>query len=267
MHLTLPPVDFTSKAQAEFNAAARAAGYDPNNKWIGGYAQYEWDHLRRLLDAYGLDLKDKKILEFGCNVGASTVVLAALGAEVTAVDVAEDMIRIARANIDRHGVQADIYYVPDTRQLPFDAGQFDFILANSVLEYVTPDHLPRIINEFHRVSAPQAQMLICGTASRLSPKEVHSGRWFVNYMPRFMDPVLYGKANAQRGLSPLHLARALKPHFKDVTGAGWGRGRIAIHGALSLPVRVVVKLAAFLAISPGWLSPNMEMLLQRLDEK
>jgi ubiquinone/menaquinone biosynthesis C-methylase UbiE len=266
MHSALPQADLKSSAQKEFEMAARAAGYDPNNKWVGGYAQYEWDHLRRLIEAYGLDLKGKRVLEFGCNVGASTVVLAALGADVTAVDVADDMVRIARANIERHGVHAAIHHVPDTRQLPFDAGQFDFILANSVLEYVTTDHLPKIINEFHRVSAPHAQMLICGTASRLSPKEVHSGRWFVNYMPRFMDQILYGKANAQRGLSPLYLARVLKPYFKDVTGAGWGKGRMAIHGTLSLPVRVVVRLAAFLAISPGWLSPNMEMLLQRSND-
>ncbi len=267
MNVLLPKADTSCAAQIEFDAAARAAGYDPNNKWVGGYAEYEWEHLRRLIEAYGIDLRGKRVLEFGCNVGASTVVLTAMGAIVTAVDVAADMIRIARANVERYGMKADIHLVDDTRTLPFDAGQFDFILANSVLEYVQTDHLPDIIKEMHRVAASDASMLICGTASRLSPKEVHSGRWFVNYIPKRFDTLLYGKPDAQRGLSPLHLARSLKGKFTDITGNAWGRGRIAIHGRMSFPVRVVVKLAHFIAISPGWLSPNMEMLLRRNDQE
>jgi ubiquinone/menaquinone biosynthesis C-methylase UbiE len=254
----------TSPAQIEFEAAARAAGYDPENKWVGGYADYEWDHLRPLLNNYGLQMPRARVLEFGCNVGASTVVMAALGAQVTAIDVAQEMVRIACANVDRHGLKADIRHIADTRTLPFDDGAFDIVIANSVLEYVTPDHLDPIMAELHRVTTKRAQMLICGTASRLSPREVHSGRWFVNFLPRPLDPLLYGRANAQRGLSPLRLARTLKGRFADVTGKNWKTARVAIHGELSPAVKVVMLAAGIVGVSPGWLSPNIELLARRI---
>jgi SAM-dependent methyltransferase len=250
--------------QRAFAEAARAAGLDPADRWVGGYVDYEWDHLRALLEVYGIRPEGRAALEFGCNMGASGVVLARLGAEVTGVDVDPAHVRIANANIALHGVEerARAIHVADTRAMPFADQAFDLAIANSVLEYVAPDQLHAFVGEIHRVLRPGATLLVCGTASRLAPREVHSRRWLVNYLPRRLDP-LFGRS-LQRGLSPLHLARAIRGRFEVCEGDRWLAARRRLHRRASVPVKLVGWLAPALGIAPGWLSPNIELVLRRL---
>jgi SAM-dependent methyltransferase len=247
-----------------FSVAARAAGLDPEDRWVGGYVDYEWDHLRALLDVYDIRTAGQAALEFGCNVGASGVVLARLGAEVTGVDVDPAHVRVANANIALHGVEqrARAIHVADARTMPFVGEAFDFAVANSVLEYVAPGQLAAVMAEIHRVLRPGATLLVCGTASRLAPREIHSRKWLVNYCPRRLDP-FFGRS-LQRGLSPLHLARAIRGRFEVSDGDRWLAARRRLHGRASLPVRVADRLARVLGVAPGWLGPHIELLLRRL---
>ena len=247
-----------------FRAAARAAGFDPDDRWVGGYVDYEWRHLRALLQAYGIQPLGRQALEFGCNVGASSVVLARLGARVTGVDVDPANVRIAQANLALNDIDdmASAVHVPDTRALPFADGAFDLALANSVLEYVATSELAEVIGELHRVLRPGATLFVCGTASRLAPREIHSRRWLVNFLPRLFDPWL--GASPQRGLSPLLLARAIRGKFLAVEGERWLVARTRLHGGASLPVKLVDHLGRGLGIAPGWLSPNIELVLRRV---
>ena len=246
-----------------FAEAARAAEMDPHDRWVGGYADYEWAHLRPVLAAYGIDLDGADVLELGCNVGASSVVMGRLGARVVGVDVDERHVGVARANLAMHGLtdQAGADHVADTRRLPYADGRFDFALANSVLEYVRPDHLPGVIAEMARVLRPKGRLLICGTASRLAPREIHSGRWLVNYLPRVFDG-LVGR-EMQRGLSPVALASAMGGQFDVVQAGDWIHARRAVHGTASFPVRIVDRLARSIGIAPGWIAPHIELLCRR----
>ncbi|RVT94098.1 class I SAM-dependent methyltransferase [Sphingomonas crocodyli] len=249
-----PAPDRSSPAQQRFEDAARAADMKPENRWVEGYADYEWDHLRPLIQAYGLDLAGKDVLEFGCNVGGSAVVLAALGARLTAIDIDAATIAVARANLDRHGFDAaTTLHVPNTRTIPLPDGGYDLILANSVLEYVPADWLPQVIGEFHRLLRPGGHLLICGTASRLSPIELHSRRWGINWLPRAILP------GEQRGLGPIALAKAVRGRFVDASGDHWVAARRAIHGRLSPINRAIAALAR----SPGWVAPYIELLLRK----
>ncbi|GAB5487699.1 MAG: hypothetical protein Pars2KO_12690 [Parasphingorhabdus sp.] len=258
-----PNPDKSSADQREFEDAARALNMDPQNQWVGEYANYEWHHLRPLLNIYRMNVAGKDVLELGCNVGASSVVLSAVGANVHAVDIDPGMIRIAAANIARHGLKnkAKAQLVKDTRKLPFTDEQFDHIIANSVLEYVSSDHLTALIAELQRVLKPGGSLFICGTASRLAPREIHSGRWLINYVPRIFDR--FWGHNFQRGLSPILLRRSLEGRFENQSASSWIQARAAIHGKLSLPIKAMNILANFLCVSPGWLSPHLEMRLEK----
>ena len=261
--LIKPLPNLQSAAQSKFEEAAHEAGFDPDNKWVGGYFEYEWTHLRPLLSAYNLTPHSKKVLEFGCNVGASSIVMAALGGNVTGIDINESMIEIATANVERYNMRnnIEIKHVADTSNQPFENDSFDLILANSVLEYVKPSDLPTIIKELHRVLKPDGQLFICGTASRIAPKEIHSGRWLINYLPSTFDR-LAGK-NFQRGLNPFLLARSIDGYFTHTLNSAWQKGRVAIHGNLSTSMRMFEQIWRTVGISPGWASPHIELLLQK----
>lgn len=248
----------------DFAEAARNAGLDPNNRWVGGYVDYELTHLWPILDAYRLRLEGKSILEFGCNVGASSVVMAKLGGVVTGIDVDPSLVEVAAANIKLHGVEAHAraLHMADTRAMRFRSRTFDFVLANSVLEYVPTAFLNEVLAEIHRVMKPGARLLIVGTASRLAPREIHSRRWLVNYLPTVADKII-GKP-LQRGLSPLHLHRAITNRFEIEARERWLPAREGVHGKTGLAVRAVSAVAHLIGIAPGWLSPNIELLLRRV---
>lgn len=258
------PRPLDDDADALFTRLAVAAGLDPGDRWVGGYAAYEWAHLRHVLDAYEIELADKDVMEFGCNVGGSLVVLAALGARATGVDIDPAFPPIALANCRRHGLEARAITIEEGAPLPFDDASFDLIVANSVLEYVDDDALAPTIAEYHRLLRPGGRLLICGTASRLSPKESHSGRWFVNYWPKAFDS-LTGRP-LQRGLSPLALVAALKGRFAHTSDslAAWRKARVAIHGRLTMAAHVCSATGQATGMGPGWISPTIELLLKRI---
>lgn len=260
--LAADPAD--ADRRAAFDAAARAVGMDPAGPWAGGYAAYEWEHLRPVLCAYGVEPAGCSVLEFGSNVGASGVVLARLGATVTGVDVDPGMVRVANANFALKAVeqQARAIHVADTRTMPFPDGHFDLALANSVLEYVDPAHLDAVVRELHRVVKPGGHALILGTASRLAPREVHSRRWLTNYVPRALDGLF--RKPPQRGLSPLALRRSLQGRFAVRRGGQWLAARGAVHGKTGRAVRAVDWLARLIGVPPGWLGQNIELLLERV---
>lgn len=220
-----PPTVVDTGADAAFRAQAAAMGYDPDNRWVGGYVPVAWNEVRHLIAAYAGDVAGSALLEFGCNYAASSIVAAAMGACVTGVDVDADAIALARHNAARHGFadRIDLRHVPDTRRLPFDDACFDIILCISVLEYVVPDQLPAVLAELRRVIKPGGLILVSGTASRLAPREVHSGRWLVNYWPRALDRRLLRRDGPlQRGANPLTILRAFR---------GWENLDLADHGA------------------------------------
>lgn len=218
---------------AQFRAQAGQMGLDPDDRWVGGYVGVEWQGVRHLIDAYAGDVDGAALLEFGCNYAASSIVAATLGANVTAIDVDPGAVALARLNCARYGVAGsiDLRHLPDTRRLPFADASFDIILCISVLEYVAPDHLPAVLAEIDRVLKPGGLIIVSGTASRLAPREVHSGRWLVNYWPRAIDRWLLRREPMQRGVNPLPILRAFRRYTNidlEDRGQSWCRARTAM---------------------------------------
>lgn len=141
-----------TSAFAEFERAGWeriASGYD-------GFFDAIAERLAQsLLDAAGVQA-GSRVLDVGCGPGYVGLAAAARGAEVSASDIADSMIALARAR-GLDAVQAD------AEQLPFPASVFDAVIGNLLLP-----HLPRpeeAAVEMARVLAPGGRLVLSTWAS------------------------------------------------------------------------------------------------------
>src|SRR6266446_2264566 len=125
-----------------FRAEVIKHGWKPDDPWIGGYLSTAWDKDRFYIRSFLGDIQGKSGLEFGCNFGATSIMLSRLGALVSAVDADRRYVTIARRNAARYGEERiQFEWVPAGTALPFPDTSFDFVSCASVLEYVSPEHL------------------------------------------------------------------------------------------------------------------------------
>lgn len=83
------------------------------------------------------DLKEKKILDFGCGEGRIATQMALLGARVTGVDISPELIQLAnrRAELDHVEDQVEFKACNILESVPADA-TFDFIVCTDALHHV-----------------------------------------------------------------------------------------------------------------------------------
>ena len=88
-----------------------------------------WPSALALAEAMPTALAGLDVVELGCGLGVPSLVAAARGARVTAVDWAEDAVELLRENAGRNGL--DVHAVrADWRRFE---GRFDLALAADVL--------------------------------------------------------------------------------------------------------------------------------------
>ncbi len=264
-----PPRVAFSGADARFREMATTMDLDPDAPWVGGYVDWEWEHGRHVFEAIASGLRTpiggRRVLEFGCNVGATAIVLARLGASVTATDIRGDFVDLARLNAERFGDAVDFRHVPDSTALPFAPDRFEWIICNSVLEYIDTQTLPRVLRELDRVLVKGGIVAILGTSNRLWPREVHSRKWLVNYLPRGADRLL--RRSLTRGVS----AWTLRAGFAGYEDLGLSEDAILLKAKATMGLTqaklgaaaVSAKVLRPFGISVGMLAPSMTLLLRK----
>lgn len=133
-----------------------------------------------------LDIRDKRLLDFGCGAGASSVAWSKLGAAVTGVEPDEYLAAAAQIRIQEDGVRGavQILHLPDTSQLPFADGAFQVCICNAVLEHIAPKDRGIYVREIWRVLEPGGYLYITETPNRLCPYDGHTTRlWGIPWMP------------------------------------------------------------------------------------
>jgi SAM-dependent methyltransferase len=257
-------------ADARFRDFVRGAGLDPDNRWVGGYVDYEWEHGRHIYQTAEPALPGKVYLEYGCNYGATSVVLAALGVQVVGVDVDMTALRIARLNAERYGLVSRTTFLrcSNRPQLPFLPETFDGIVCNSVLEYVPARTLRAIQQELDRVLKPHGLIFVTGTSNRLAPREIHSGRWFTNYLPQRITELLGIDGTEPRGVSPVQVRQG----FGSYDNLDWqdaGRAYLEARARMSprrrdrMLRRLAHRLARLCGVSLGLLTPSLSVTLRK----
>lgn len=114
-----------------------------------------FDYIIRVLDAP----RDSIILDAGCGTCEKSILLANRGFRCCAIDFSEAILRKARANIKRQGLQTQItVQSEDITSLSFEDETFGYILCWGVLMHI-PD-LEKAISELSRVLKPNGVLVI-----------------------------------------------------------------------------------------------------------
>lgn len=141
--------------QAHERAAAFAAEPGRLRFDDDAYLDHEtW--IRPAVDRLG-DLRDLRVLDYGCGHGMAAVVLARRGARVTAFDLSHGYLEEARARAIANGVEIALAQA-DGEQLPFADGTFDRIWGNAVLHHLDIERAGR---ELFRVLRPGGFAVFC----------------------------------------------------------------------------------------------------------
>jgi 2-polyprenyl-3-methyl-5-hydroxy-6-metoxy-1,4-benzoquinol methylase len=106
-------------------------------------------HLRELFSA--LSGSRGRLLEVGCGIGVDSIQLAKCGFQVTAIDLTENALQVAKEFAARRGVAID-FRLGNAENLEFDDGEFDAVYSFGVLHH-TPG-IERSIAEVCRVLRP-----------------------------------------------------------------------------------------------------------------
>jgi SAM-dependent methyltransferase len=120
-----------------------ARSYASNNESNVFNALYERPAILGLAG----DVRGRRVLDAGCGPGMQAAALAEQGADVTGIDLSEELLAIARTRSAATFLRHDL-----TRPLPFADGAFDLVLSSLVMHYLE-DWVPTL-SEFHRVLGP-----------------------------------------------------------------------------------------------------------------
>ncbi len=131
--------NFSQLELDKFNALANR-WWDPNGpqKPLHALNPARLGYVRERAAAGGLGLRGAQVLDIGCGGGLLSEAMAAEGVQVTAIDLAPDLIKIAKLHRLESGVQVD-YRLSSAEALAAEMpGAFDLVTCMEMLEHV-PD--------------------------------------------------------------------------------------------------------------------------------
>jgi 2-polyprenyl-3-methyl-5-hydroxy-6-metoxy-1,4-benzoquinol methylase len=146
-------------------------------------------HLRDDLLAYlpPQDFEGRRLLDFGCGAGASTMCLARLfpATEVVGIDYRRDLINLAELRM-RYYAHSMVRFAcsPDPDHLPVGIGPFDYVVFSAVYEHLLPHERAPLLSNVWSVLRTGGVLFLDQTPHRYWPIEAHTTRLpLLNYMP------------------------------------------------------------------------------------
>lgn len=105
--------------------------------------------------------KGKKVLEIGCGIGTDTMNFARAGAMVTAVDLSDESLQVARKRAEVLGLQSSITFIQANAErlseyVPVET--YDLVYSFGVIHH-TP-HPENVIREIHKYMGSQSELKI-----------------------------------------------------------------------------------------------------------
>lgn len=146
--------------------------------------EFEYDLLSYVAPE---DFSGRRILDFACGCGASSMVLMRMfpKAEVVGVDLQDDHVAVARSIAAHYGFH-DVKFLhsPDAVSLPDELGDVDYVVMSAVYEHLLPHERMALLPKLWEHLKPQGILFINQTPNRLFPLESHTtGLPLINYLP------------------------------------------------------------------------------------
>ncbi len=133
------------------------------------------------------DLKGKRLLDFGCGAGASTMILARMfpDTDIVGIDLSLDALKIARSRAEFYGLSNVRFLLsPAGDALPEGLGTFDYILLSAVFEHLLPNERGVLLPKVWSLLRGGGILFLDQTPWRYFPLEGHTTRLpFINYLP------------------------------------------------------------------------------------
>lgn len=188
------------------------------------------------------EFRGKRLLDFGCGSGASTLCIAAMlpETEVVGVELNASNIELARRVLAARKLSnVDFLVSPDPNSLPPGIGTFDFVMLSAVYEHLLPEERHQLLPVIWSCMNDGGVLFINQTPYRYFPLEHHStGLWFINYLPDKLCLFFarnFSRMNREANKSPdwnFHLRGGIRGGTeKEILGnlrrAGQGRPTVA----------------------------------------
>jgi len=135
-----------------------------------------------------------RLLDVGCGTGHWSAFFSTRGFEVTGVDIAPEMIAVARAK----RIANASFQVADAHALPFDDGRFDVTAAITTLEFVRDSEA--VLREMARCTSSRGGTILVGVLNALATVNIERQKAGT---PPYADA---------RFFSPQELEALLAPH-------------------------------------------------------
>ncbi len=143
-----------SRTQVAHSSEMKAALTDVDAQ--DGYRSTEITRVLEAARRYGVPLRGKRVLDFGCHGGAMSVGFLAHGAtQVWGVDIDAEAIARAR-RLRLH--EAISFQLGTATTIPLADASIDTVISYDVFEHVA--RVPAVLQELARVLAPGGQVLI-----------------------------------------------------------------------------------------------------------
>lgn len=159
-------------------------------------------------------LNGKKILDFGCGCGASSIILARMFPEsfITGVEYVKEYVEICEMRREfMNFSNLEFYVSPSSEDLPEKLGEFDYILLSGVFEHFLEGERKKLFPKIWGILKKGGIMFLNGTPHRYFPVEIHttSGLPFINYFPQRIAH-FFAKRFSKRGLQKMSWEELLR---------------------------------------------------------
>ena len=186
-----------------------AQGYDDGVDHIVGKA-IQQEIIKKLSEEQDLGY----VVEFGCGTGYFTKAIAKNAEHVTATDLSDEMLEVARTQLN--GFQNVTLQKADCEDVSFPSGRFDTVFMANVIHFIV--NPSKALQESHRILKPGGLLLLVDYTG-------HGMKWF--------EKMKLGIRFIRRcGMPPKHFKADLSPDELSslAEGAGFKIERVQLMG-------------------------------------